>query len=503
MDTLAALGQGFAVAVQPLNLMFAFIGAVLGTAVGVLPGIGPALTVALLLPVTYNLAPTASFIMFCGVYYGAMYGGSTTAILIKTPGESASIVTSLEGNLMARRGRAAAALATAAIGSFLAGTLATIGITFLAPPMVNVALAFGPAEYFGLMLLAFTTVSAVLGESRLKGLISLFLGLGLGLIGIDSQTGQARFTLGLPPLLDGIGVVIVVVGLFAVGETLYAAAREPASEVIALRGAMWMSRDEWRRSWKPWLRGTLFGFPIGALPAGGAEIPTFLSYLTEKKLSEHPEEFGKGAIEGVAGPEAANNAAAAGVLVPLLTLGLPTSATAAILLAAFQGYGLQPGPLLFEQRADLVWGVIASLYIGNVMLLILNLPLAPLWARLLTIPRQYLYAGILVFAFLGAYAANASVADLMIMFVIGVIGYVMRLYEFPMAPVLVGMILGPLSEQQLRRALALSEGDPMVFVTRPISAALVAITVGILVLPPLVGWFRKTRANRQQRGAHS
>jgi putative tricarboxylic transport membrane protein len=502
MDTLAALGHGFAVAVQPFNLMFAFIGAVLGTAVGVLPGIGPALTVALLLPVTYNLAPTASFIMFCGVYYGAMYGGSTTAILIKTPGESASIVTSIEGNLMARRGRAAAALATAAIGSFVAGTLATIGITFLAPPMVNVALAFGPAEYFGLMLLAFTTVSAVLGESRLKGLISLFFGLGLGLIGIDSQTGQARFTLGLTPLLDGIGVVIVVVGLFAVGETLYAAAREPEGEVIALRGAMWMSREEWRRSWKPWLRGTLFGFPIGALPAGGAEIPTFLSYLTEKRLSEHPEEFGQGAIEGVAGPEAANNAAAAGVLVPLLTLGLPTSATAAILLAAFQGYGLQPGPLLFEQRADLVWGVIASLYIGNLMLLILNLPLAPLWARLLMIPRQYLYAGILVFAFLGAYAVNASEADLVIMLGIGLLGYVMRLYEFPMAPVLVGMILGPLSEQQLRRALALSQGDPLVFLTRPISAALIAITVGVLVLPPLVAWLRRTRTGGE-RGARA
>jgi putative tricarboxylic transport membrane protein len=498
VDTLGALGQGFVVALQPINLLFALIGAVLGTAVGVLPGIGPALTVALLLPVTYNLAPTASFIMFAGVYYGAMYGGSTTAILIKTPGESASIVTSIEGSLMARQGRGAAALATAAIGSFVAGTLATIGLTFLAPPMVNVALAFGPAEYFGLMLLAFTTVSAVIGASRLRGLISLFFGLGLGLIGIDSQTGQARFTLGVAPLLDGIGVVIVVVGLFAVGETLYAAAREPEGEVIPLRGAMWMSRQEWRRSWKPWLRGTLYGFPIGALPAGGAEIPTFLSYMTEKRLSAHPEEFGKGAIEGVAGPEAANNAAAAGVLVPLLTLGLPTSATAAILLAAFQGYGLQPGPLLFEQRPDLVWGVIASLYIGNVMLLVLNLPLAPLWARLLVIPRPYLYAGILVFAFLGAYAANASVADLLIVLVIGFVGYGMRLYDFPAAPVLVGMILGPLSEQQLRRALALSQGSLLVFVTRPISAALVVTTIGVLVLPPLI---RRVRAARRVRGA--
>ncbi len=483
MDTLAALGQGFAVAAQPVNLMFAFVGAVLGTAVGVLPGIGPALTVALLLPATYNLAPTASFIMFAGVYYGAMYGGSTTSILIRTPGESASIITALEGHHMARRGRGAAALATAAVGSFVAGTLATLGLTFLAPLLVSVALAFGPADYFSLMLLAFTTVSAVLGESRLRGFISLFFGLGLGLVGIDTQTGQARFTLGLPALLDGVGVVLVVVGLFAVGETLYAASRERDAEVVPIRGSVWMTRQEWRRSWKPWLRGTLLGFPIGALPAGGAEIPTFLSYLVEKRLTRHPEEFGHGAIEGVAGPEAANNAAAAGVLAPLLTLGLPTSATAAILLAAFQGYGLQPGPLLFEQRPDLVWGLIASLYIGNLMLLVLNLPLAPIWVRLLMIPRPLLYAGIMVFAFLGAYAANGSVADLVILLVIGLIGYAMRLYDFPVAPALVGMILGPLSEQQVRRALAISQGDPTVFVTRPISAALVGLAVAILVAP--------------------
>jgi len=356
METLSALGHGFAVALVPMHLLFAFMGAVLGTAVGVLPGIGPALTVALLLPVTYQLAPTASFIMFAGVYYGAMYGGSTTSILINTPGESASIITALDGNQMARRGRGAAALATAALGSFVAGTLGTVGLTFSAPLLVGVALAFGPAEYFALMVLAFTTVSAVLGASRVRGLISLFFGLGLGLIGIDTQTGQARFTLGIPALFDGVGVVIVVVGLFAVGETLYVASRfrREGGEVNAIRGSLWMTREEWRRSWKPWLRGTLIGFPIGALPAGGAEIPTFLSYLTEKRLSPRPEEFGKGAIEGVAGPEAANNAAAAGVLAPLLTLGLPTSATAAILLAAFQGYGLQPGPLLFQSAPDLV-----------------------------------------------------------------------------------------------------------------------------------------------------
>ena len=492
MDTLAALGHGFGVALAPTNLLFAFLGAVLGTAVGVLPGIGPALTVALLLPATYQLAPTASFIMFAGIYYGAMYGGSTTSILINTPGESASIITALEGNRMARRGRGAAALATAAIGSFVAGTLGTVGLTFLAPVLVRVALSFGPAEYFALMVLAFTTVSAVLGGSRLRGSISLFLGLALGMIGIDTQTGQARYTLGIPALYDGVGVVLVVVGLFAVGETLYVASRYRAgTDVIAIRGSVWMTREEWRRSWKPWLRGTALGFPIGALPAGGAEIPTFLSYLVEKRLAEKPEEFGRGAIEGVAGPEAANNAAAAGVLAPLLTLGLPTSATAAILLAAFQGYGLQPGPLLFQNSPDLVWGLIASLYIGNVMLLVLNLPLAPLWVRLLMIPRPYLYGGILVFAVLGAFAATGSTADVVIMLVIGVIGYLMRVYDFPVAPVLVGMILGPLSEQQLRRALAISQGDPTVFLTRPVAAAILAVAAAVLLAPYVLRLFRR------------
>jgi putative tricarboxylic transport membrane protein len=492
VDTLAALAHGFGVALAPANLLFAFLGAALGTAVGVLPGIGPALTVALLLPATYQLTPTGSFIMFAGIYYGAMYGGSTTSILINTPGESASIITALEGNRMARRGRGAAALATAAIGSFVAGTLGTIGLTFLAPVLVRVALSFGPAEYFALMVLAFTTVSAVLGGSRLRGSISLFLGLALGVIGIDTQTGQARYTLGIPALYDGVGVVLVVVGLFAVGETLYVASRYRAgTDVIAIRGSVWMTREEWRRSWKPWLRGTALGFPIGALPAGGAEIPTFLSYLVEKRLAEKPEEFGRGAIEGVAGPEAANNAAAAGVLAPLLTLGLPTSATAAILLAAFQGYGLQPGPLLFQNSPDLVWGLIASLYIGNLMLLVLNLPLAPIWVRLLMIPRPYLYGGILVFAVLGAYSSTGSTADVVIMLVIGVVGYLMRVYDFPVAPVLVGMILGPLAEQQLRRALAISQGDPSVFVTRPIAAGILAVAAAVLLAPYLLRLFRR------------
>jgi putative tricarboxylic transport membrane protein len=357
--------------------------------------------------VTFTLEPVSAFIMFAGIYYGGMYGGSTTAILLNTPGESASIMTALEGNQMARKGRASQALATAAIGSFVAGTLATIGLVLLAPTIVDFAISFGPADYFALIVVAFTTVSAVLGSSFVRGVASLSLGLAIGLIGIDTQTGQARYTLGVPQLLDGIDVVVMAVGLFAVGEALWVASRlrHGSPDVIPV-GKAWMGRADWSRSWRPWLRGSVLGFPLGALPAGGAEIPTFLSYSVEKRLSKHKEEFGHGAIEGVAGPEAANNASAAGTLVPLLALGLPTSATAAILLAAFQQYGLQPGPLLFESNPELVWGLIASLFIGNTMLLVLNLPLAPIWAKLLHIPLPHQYARILLFASLGVYKLN-------------------------------------------------------------------------------------------------
>jgi putative tricarboxylic transport membrane protein len=483
---LTGLASGFAVALTPENLIWALAGVTLGTAIGVLPGVGPALTVALLLPVTYSLDPIPAFIMFAGIYYGGMYGGSTTSILLNTPGESASVMTAIEGHLMARAGRGSAALATAAIGSFVAGTLATIALTISAPLMVEVALGFGPAEYFALAVLAFVAVSAVLGESRLLGFASLVFGLVLGVIGIDPLTGVPRLTFGLPQLLDGIDVVVAAVGLFAVGEVLYAASRaDTGGDVIALRGSLWMTRDEWARSWKAWLRGAAIGFPLGALPAGGAEIPTFLSYAIERRLARDPSQFGHGAIEGVAGPEAANNAAATGTLVPLLALGLPTSATAAILLAAFQQYGLQPGPLLFQHEPRLVWGLIASLYVGNVMLLVLNLPLVGLWVRLLNIPRPALYAGILVLASAGAYSVNRSAFDVGLLYLIGVAGYVMRRRSIPVAPAIIGLILGPMAEQQLRRALAIAEGSPAVFVTRPISATLLA-TAALFLLGPLL-----------------
>ena len=486
-ETLTALMAGFGVALQPMNLLWGVVGVTLGTLIGVLPGVGPALTVAMLMPLTAKLDPVGALIMFAGIYYGAMYGGSTTTILLNTPGESASIATALEGNQMAKRGRAGPALATAAIGSFVAGSIATVLLTLLAPLVVEVALQFGPTEYFALMVFAFVTVSAVLGSSTSRGLASLFVGLLLGVIGIDEQTGQMRLAFGVPELLDGIDVVVLAVGLFAVGEALYVVAHASRLEekMESLKGSLWMSRDDWRRSWPAWLRATGIGFPFGTIPAGGAEIPTFLSYATEKKLSKNPDEFGKGAIEGVAGPEAANNAAATGVLVPLLTLGIPTSATAAILLAAFQNYGIQPGPLLFQTQTGLVWGLIASLYVGNVLLLVLNLPLIGLWVKVLSIPKPQLYAGILVFATMGAFSLHQSVVDLVILYTFGVLGYGMRRCGFPVAPCVIGLILGPLAETQLRRALSISQGDWTVFFTHPISAAVLALTA-VLLLAPLV-----------------
>jgi len=495
MEAFAGLLQGFDVALKPINLLWGFIGVTLGTFVGVLPGVGPALTVAMLLPLTAQLDPTGALIMFAGIYYGAMFGGSTTTILLNTPGESASIATALEGNKMAKAGRAGPALATSAIGSFVAGTIAVVLLTLLAPVVVEVALKFGPAEYFALMVFAFTTVAAVLGASTTRGLASLFVGLALGLVGIDSQTGQPRFAFGVPELLDGIDVVVLAVGLFAVGETLYVAAytsRLPET-LEKMSGSIWMSAQDWKRSVPAWLRATAIGFPFGSIPAGGAEIPTFLSYSLEKKLTRYPEEFGNGAIEGVAGPEAANNASATGVLVPLLTLGIPTSATAAILLTAFQNYGIQPGPLLFQIQPDLVWGLIASMYVGNVILLVLNLPLIGIWVKVLSIPRPMLYAGILVFATLGAYSLHQSWVDLATLYVFGLLGFVMRRFDIPVAPAVIGLILGPLAETQFRRALSISQGDASVFLTQPISAAFLAVTAALVVVPWLVRRRRRLR----------
>ncbi|MEP6761083.1 MAG: tripartite tricarboxylate transporter permease [Sporichthyaceae bacterium] len=484
MGDFGSLIDGFGTALQPTYLLYALIGVTLGTAVGVLPGIGPAMTVALLLPVTYKLDATGAFIMFAGIYYGGMYGGSTTSILLNTPGESSSIITAIEGNKMARSGRGAAALATAAIGSFVAGTIATIGLTLVAPTLANLAVQLGSPDYVALTVVALLTVSALLGSSVSRGLASLSIGLLLGLVGTDNLTGQQRYTFGLPVLGDGIDVVTFAVGVFAVGEALWVASRlRHGPLAITPVGGRWMTRQDFSRSWRPWLRGTALGFPIGAMPAGGAEIPTFLSYALEKKLSKHKEEFGTtGAIEGVAGPEAANNAAAAGVLVPLLTLGLPTSATAAVLIAAFEGFGIQPGPLLFENEPDLVWALIASLYLGNILLLVLNLPLVGLWVRLLRVPRPYLYAGILMFSALGGYALNGVRTDLWVLLGIGVLGYGMRRFGYPIGPAVIGLILGPIAEKHLRRSLAISQGDATALVSTPFAATIYTLlAVGIVV----------------------
>ena len=499
MDSLTALLDGFATALQPTYLLYALVGVVLGTVVGVLPGIGPAMAVALLLPVTFTLEPTAALIMFAGIYYGGMYGGSTTSILLNTPGESSTVMTAIEGNKMAKAGRAPQALATAAVGSFVAGTIATALLVFAAPVVVRMAINLGANDYFAIMVFAFLMVTTVLGASWVRGFAALLLGLTIGLVGIDPITGQQRLTFGLLELADGIDIVLVAVGLFALGEALWVAAHLRHSTVQVIpAGRPWMNREDWSRSWRPWLRGAGLGFPFGAMPAGGAEIPTFLSYVTERRLGRKRGEFGHGAIEGVAGPEAANNASAAGTLVPLLALGLPTSAIAAVMLAAFQTYGLEPGPQLFSSEPDLVWGLIASLFIGNAMLLLLNLPLAPVWAKLLRIPRPYLYAGILFFSVLGAYSINATVVDLVVLLVVGVLGYAMRRFGLPVVPAILGVILGPLAERQLRTALEITNGDPVGLVNSPVAVGVYALVL-VLLAWTLLGRKVLARASRTRQ----
>jgi putative tricarboxylic transport membrane protein len=484
--------EGFQAAVSPENLLFATIGVILGTAVGVLPGIGPAMALALLLPVTYTVDADSAIIMFAGIYYGGMYGGSTTSILLNTPGESSSVITAIEGNKMAKAGRAAQALATAAIGSFVAGTIGTMLLWVLVPTVADVVVMLGAPSYFAIMLLAFFAVTMVLGNSKLRGFISLFLGLSIAMVG--TWTGQPRLTFDNPLLADGIDIVVVAVAIFAIGEALWVAAhlrRRPLQ--ITSVGQPWMSRDDWRRSWKPWLRGTAFGFPFGALPAGGAEVPTFLSYATEKKLTKHPEEFGKGAIEGVAGPEAANNASAAGTLLPLLTLGLPTTATASMILVALQGQDIQPGPQLLDEEPSLVWALLASLVIANALLVLINLPLAPVWAKLLRIPRPQLYAGILFFATLGAYTINFQAFDLALLLMLGLLGLAMRRFGLPVLPLIIGVILGPELERQLTQALAISSGDVSTLWGEPVAVVIYAV-MAVLLVTTLVNGLRRPTA---------
>ena len=485
MNNVESLLHGFASALTLTNLMFGLLGTFLGTLVGVLPGIGPALAIALLLPITYSINPASALIMFAAIYYGAMYGGSTTSILLNTPGESGSVITALEGHQMAKRGRAGAALATAAIGSFVAGTIATAVLAFAAPSLANVAISVTAADYFALMLVAFMTVGSLLGSSMVRGMVSLSVGLALGLVGSDLQSGAVRLTFGNLHAIDGIETVTVIVSIFALGEALYIAgrAKESGWSLIQMQGKALMTREDLKRSWKPWLRGTGIGFPLGIMPAGGSEVPTFLSYSVEKNLSKNKDEFGKGAIEGVAGPEAANNANAAGALVPLLALGLPTSATAAVILVAFQTYNIQTGPLLFQTNPEVVWTLIAALFIGNTLLLILNLPFVKIWIKLLKIPKPYLFAGITTFALMGAYVANNAIFDLWIALGVAVIGYFFRRFGVPITPLIIGLILGPMAELQMRRALQISGGDPAALFATPLSKVLYAVLAVVIFAP--------------------
>ncbi|MFM8621430.1 MAG: tripartite tricarboxylate transporter permease [Candidatus Nanopelagicaceae bacterium] len=485
MNNVESLLHGFASALTLTNLMFGLLGTFLGTLVGVLPGIGPALAIALLLPITYSINPASALIMFAAIYYGAMYGGSTTSILLNTPGESGSVITALEGHQMAKRGRAGAALATAAIGSFVAGTIATAVLAFAAPSLANVAISVTAADYFALMLVAFMTVGSLLGSSMIRGMVSLSVGLALGLVGSDLQSGAVRLTFGNLHAIDGIETVTVIVSIFALGEALYIAgrAKESGWSLIQMQGKALMTREDLKRSWKPWLRGTGIGFPLGIMPAGGSEVPTFLSYSVEKNLSKNKDEFGRGAIEGVAGPEAANNANAAGALVPLLALGLPTSATAAVILVAFQTYNIQTGPLLFQTNPDVVWTLIAALFIGNTLLLILNLPFVKIWIKLLKIPKPHLFAGITTFALMGAYVANNAVFDLWIALGVAVVGYFFRRFGVPITPLIIGLILGPMAELQMRRALQISGGDPAALFATPLSKMLYLVLALVIFAP--------------------
>lgn len=470
------------------NLMFGMLGSILGTLIGVLPGIGPALAISLLLPITFTLEPTSALIMFAAIYYGAMYGGSTTSILMNAPGESGSVMTTLEGNKMARAGRAGPALATAAIGSFFAGAVATGLLAVGAPFIADLGLRLTPADFFALMVLALGTISAVMGTSIARGVTSLAVGLAIGLVGMDVLTGAQRLTFGNAYALDGISTVIVIVSLFAVGEALYVAfkGRFGEAKIIKFKGRAYMTKEDWSRSWWPWARGAAIGFPLGVLPAGGSELPTFLSFNVEKKLAlkrgKGKSEFGKGAIEGVAGPEAANNANAAGALVPLLALGIPTSATAAVMLGSFEQFNLQPGPLLFTEQSALVWTLIGALFIGNALLLLINLPLIGWWVKLLKIPPPYLYAGVLTFAMLGAYAVSGNTFGMFVAIAVGVLGLLFRRYGYPVTPLILGVVIGPMAELQLRRAVQISNGDFMTLIEKPFSVVIYLFLIfGVVV----------------------
>jgi putative tricarboxylic transport membrane protein len=492
MDILAGLGQGFAVALQPINLLYCFIGVFIGTLVGVLPGIGPVSAMSLLLPVTLSGTPESGIIMMAGIYYGSMYGGSTTSILVNIPGEAASVVTCIDGHEMAKQGRAGPALGIAALGSFAAGTFAIVALMLVAPSLARVAVAFGPPEYFSLMVLGLTILSFLSQGSMAKSMLMAAFGIVLGLIGMDQITAQARLTFDRLELLDGIGLVPVVMGLFGVAEILSNLEQELKREVIKARiGGLWPSLADWAAAKWPIIRGTVLGFFLGILPGGGAVIASFASYALEKKVSSTPERFGKGAIEGVAGPEAANNAAAGGAFIPLMTLGIPPNVVMALLLGAFVIHGLQPGPLMMTQNPGLFWGIVASMYIGNAMLLVLNMPLIGMWVQVLKLPYRVLFPLILMFCVVGVFASGNAVFDVFVMVMFGVLGYLMRKFGYEPAPLVLAFVLGPMLENNLRKSLILSHGDFTIFVDRPISAVCLVLAVAALTAPLLPALARR------------
>ena len=483
MDTYANLALGFSVAVTPVNLFYCLIGCLLGTLIGVLPGIGVIATLSMLLPITLHLSPVTALIMLAGIYYGAQYGGSTTSILVNLPGESTSVVTTIDGYQMARQGRAGAALAVAALGSFFAGIVATFILILFAPPLTRLALLFGPAEYLSLMILGLVTAVVLAHGSVVKALAMIALGVALGTIGTDVNTGAQRMTFGIPDLADGIGFVPLSMGLFAVAEVIRNLEQPEDRSVLGQKiTSLWLSRQDFREAWPAVLRGTGIGAILGILPGSGAILASFSAYMIEKKLSRTPERFGHGAIEGVAAPEAANNAAAQTSFIPLLTLGIPSNAVIALMAGAMTIQGIQPGPQVMTTRPDLFWGMIVSMLIGNAMLVVINLPMIPVWVALLKIPYRLLYLGILVFCCVGVYTLNNSAFDVGLLLIFGALGYVLAKLECEPAPLLLAYILGPLMEENLRRSMLLSGGDAMVFIARPISLGLLLVALAMVLL---------------------
>ncbi|MEW6668762.1 MAG: tripartite tricarboxylate transporter permease [Thermodesulfobacteriota bacterium] len=501
MDIFAGILYGFGVSLQHLNLLYCFLGVFVGTLVGVLPGIGPSGAMAILLPLTFGLPPATAIIMLAGIYYGVMYGGSTTSILVNIPGEPSSVVTCLDGYQMAKKGRAGPALGTAAFGSFIGGTFSLIALTFLAIPLAEAALKFGPPEYVALICVSMTLLTYLARGSTVKAVIMILFGLILSCVGLDLVSGMPRFVFGSPSLLDGIGFVPLTMGLFGISEVLKNLQKPSEKFILESRiKNLLPNLQDWRKSIGPITRGSFIGFFLGILPGGGGVLSSFVSYTVEKKLSRNPEAFGQGAIEGVAGPETSNNAGAGGAFVPLLALGIPPNVVMAFLLGALIIHGVAPGPTLIGQHPQIFWGVIASMYLGNIMLLFLNLPLIGLWVKVLKVPYRVLMPLILLFCFIGAYSINNSVSDVIIMIVFGVVGYILRRFDYEEAPLVMAFILGPMLEAAFRQSLIMSDGKFSIFLTRPISAVALVISA-LLFISSGFSYYRKARSGARSHGS--